>query len=50
MVAIALFVPLLMSVVEAVAVVSAVAVATPDLFQVMFEAIAVSVSVRVADT
>jgi hypothetical protein len=49
-VAIALLVPLLMSVVEAVAVVFAVEVETPDLFQVKFETIAVSVAVSVADT
>ena len=50
MVAIILFVPLLISVVVVVAVIFAVAVATPDLFQVKLETMAVSVAVNVADT
>jgi hypothetical protein len=49
-VAMVLFVPLLMSVVVVVAVLLPVAVATPDLFQVKLEAIAVSVAIKVADT
>jgi hypothetical protein len=45
-----LFVPLPISVVVVVAVLLPVAVATPDLFQVKLETIAVSVAVKVADT
>jgi hypothetical protein len=49
-VAMALFVPLLISVVVVVAVTLPVAVAVPDLFQVKLETMAVSVAVKVADT
>jgi sensor histidine kinase regulating citrate/malate metabolism len=49
-VAMVLFVPLLISVVVVVAVTLFVAVATPDLFQVKFETMAVSVADNVADT